>query len=82
MTRKYLTIQSAYDAGRAARCAGVEKPDDACPYDRGSLRFSWWSGWYDEDTKRFLARLAVKYGYNRNYFQRCASTCGARRLDD
>lgn len=57
MTRKYLTIQSAYDAGRAARCAGVEKPDDACPYDRGSLRFSWWSGWYDEDTKRFLARL-------------------------
>ena len=50
--RDYTTIQAAYDAGKAARCAS--QPVDGNPHDHGNHKYSWYKGWYEENTKRFL----------------------------
>ena len=56
--RDYVKIDINYKAGKAARCAG--KSVNSNPYYRGNAKYSWFSGWYDEDTTRFLRFLAKR----------------------
>lgn len=50
---QYATGRPAYKAGKAARCDG--EPPDSNPHASGDEKSFWYSGWYDENTERFLS---------------------------
>jgi hypothetical protein len=59
-----VQASAEYAAGQSARFAGRLADDNPHVYQDGfsNPRYRWFVGWYDEDTKRFLARLERKHG--------------------